>query len=113
MGIKSRVWNFVRKEVNYEVERYRSTSILCSKVEYGKLFALFIYFLLFTLIPIFVRGLVTWLRNYFTDSQIYIILIVSSIFTVTLAWNVIMWAIYIRKMPFFEQYRCNPNVAFK
>jgi len=60
-----------------------------------------------------IRGLVSFLRNYFSDQKIYIILIVLAVSIVTIAWNVIMWSIYVGKVPFFEQYRCNPQVFLK
>lgn len=57
--------------------------------------------------------IIPWLQKYFIDENIYILLIVGTVLTVTLLFNLIMWFIYIKKIPFFEQYRCNPNVLFQ
>ena len=63
--------------------------------------AFLIYCLLFTLIPKAMGVIIPWLRNYFRDEYIYIVLVACTIAGITLAFNVIMWFIYVKKIPFF------------
>ena len=71
---------------------------------------MFIYYLLFTYVPIILNYIVPALQSVFCDQIVYCIVLAGTIATVTLAFNFTMYFVYTLKIPFFEQYRINPNV---
>ena len=75
------------------------------------MFGLFIYYLLFTYVPIILSYIVPILQSAFSDQIVYCIVLTATIVTVTLAFNFTMYFVYTLKIPFFEQYRINPNVT--
>jgi hypothetical protein len=60
--------------------------------------------------PIITRTIVPLLRHSLTDPHIYVLLTTTVVVSMTLAFNLVMFWVYTAKIPFFEQYRCNPNV---
>jgi len=45
-----------------------------------------------------------------SESTAYITVMLAVIVGTTIVFNLVMWFVYVQKMPFLEQYRCNPNV---
>jgi hypothetical protein len=77
---------------------------------YGKVVAFFMYCAAFTFVPPLVDTTVAYLAHYIALKYVYIAIILSTITAVTLIYNLSLWLIYRAKLPFFEQYRVNPDV---
>jgi hypothetical protein len=57
------------------------------------------------------KNVVPWLRQHLSESHAYIVVMLGVIVGTTIVFNLVMWVVYVQKIPFLEQYRCNPKVT--
>lgn len=58
------------------------------------------------------KVLVPWLNQYVDERWTYVTITFLTVLFVEVGWNAVMPFIYLNKIPFFEQYRHNPDVKF-
>jgi hypothetical protein len=98
------------------LERF-NICIAAEKIKYldkgnGKWVSLLIFSLYFTLLP-YCFGLVwPYFRTKMSDKFLMGFSIIFVNVAVLLLYNIIMYFIYTLKIPFFEQYRINPNLKW-
>lgn len=80
-------------------------------LELGKLGAIAIYYLLFTLVPWVLQGAIPFLLTTFKPKFVYLIVMVGTAALLTSVYNLVMYFVYTLEIPFLEQYRISPNVA--
>ena len=86
------------------------TSIFDSKIEYGKIAALGIYYALFTYVPVIINKILPSLLERVSQELAFILVVFGAMFTVGLLFNIFMVIVYKIKHPFFEQYRVDSKV---
>ena len=65
---------------------------------------------LYHFVPFVLQTIVPMLAEYVSESTAYVIIMPSTVLTVTILYNGILYFIYTKKIPFFEQYRVNAKV---
>lgn len=69
-----------------------------------------IYSMLFSLVPQVLKVVIAFLNNYCSPRSVYVIVMVSTAVILTSVFNFVMYLVYTLKIPFFEQYRIDPEV---
>ena len=65
---------------------------------------------LYHFVPFVLHIIVPKILEHVLESTAYVIIIPSTVLTVTILYNGILYFIYTKKIPFFEQYRVNAKV---
>jgi hypothetical protein len=77
---------------------------------YGKIAAAFFYYIAFATVPNVLNVIIPAMTEVMKEEYVYIVISIATLASVFIIWNVAMMFVYKCKLPFFEQYRINPQV---